>query len=84
MIFVVVGGELQRPAGQGRSGWGWPHHRAATCLEADRQLPHLAHAGGRHSFYGELSAGEAVLQVGQGLLEEGDQAGLGGGVKLFL
>ena len=78
----VVGGELDWSAGQSQ---GRPHHGApAARLEAGREFADLTEAGSRDALYGELSAGQAVLEVGQRLLQEGDKAGLGGGVKLFL
>ena len=44
----------------------------------------LAEARGVDAIYGQLPGGERVLEVGQRLLEEGDEAGLGRGVELPL
>ena len=45
---------------------------------------HLVHGGRDDALDGELPGGEAVLEVGQRLLEEGDEAGLRRGVQLPL
>ena len=45
---------------------------------------HLVQGGRDDALDGELPGGEAVLEVGQRLLEEGDEAGLRRGVQLPL
>ena len=43
---------------------------------SDQPLTHLVHPGRCDPLYGQLPAGQAVLEVGQRLLEEGDEARL--------
>ena len=51
---------------------------------ADQPLTHLVHPGRCDPLYGQLPAGQTVLEVGQRLLEEGDEARLRRGVELLL
>ena len=63
----------------------WQLRSHCTCWKGGwGQLADLAEVGRVDALDGELPGGEAVLEVGQRLLEEGDEAGLRRGVQLPL
>ena len=64
---------------------GLAGHRRQLCILPPSSLcGHLVHGWRDDALDGELPGGEAVLEVGQRLLEEGDEARLRRGVELLL